>query len=180
MPRTLGALAVLAVVLALSSCEPPVKEYRIGDTGPAGGIVFYDKGHESNGWRYMEVAPGDQGVCQWGSSMTTGATGTAVGTGKSNTAAIVAAYGTTSYAGVVCSNYDLRGHSDWFLPSNDELTLLMQNLQSRGLGDFLENGIYWSSTEYSTYNAWSWWMDVGLDHSISKISLYRVRPIRQF
>ena len=31
--------------------------YKIGDWGPAGGIVFYDKGNESDGWRYLEAAP---------------------------------------------------------------------------------------------------------------------------
>ncbi|MCL2243563.1 MAG: penicillin-binding protein activator LpoB [Treponema sp.] len=31
--------------------------YKIGDTGLAGGIVFYDKGGYSDGWRYLEAAP---------------------------------------------------------------------------------------------------------------------------
>lgn len=34
-------------------------EYRIGDTGPAGGVVFFDKGYYSDGWRYLEAAPAD-------------------------------------------------------------------------------------------------------------------------
>lgn len=33
--------------------------YRIGDRGPAGGYVFYDKGNYDEGWRYMEVTPYD-------------------------------------------------------------------------------------------------------------------------
>jgi hypothetical protein len=32
-------------------------EYNIGEKGPAGGIVFYDKGKVSDGWRYLEAAP---------------------------------------------------------------------------------------------------------------------------
>lgn len=34
-------------------------EYRIGDRGPAGGFVFYDKGVYSDGWRYLEASPAD-------------------------------------------------------------------------------------------------------------------------
>ena len=35
--------------------------YRIGDTGPAGGLIFYDKGNNIGGWRYLEAAPVDVG-----------------------------------------------------------------------------------------------------------------------
>ena len=34
-------------------------DYKIGDEGPAGGIIFYDKGEYSDGWRYLEAAPAD-------------------------------------------------------------------------------------------------------------------------
>ena len=33
--------------------------YQIGDMGPAGGFVFYDKGTLSDGWRFLESAPAD-------------------------------------------------------------------------------------------------------------------------
>jgi len=36
---------------------PAPRIYQIGDTGPAGGIVFYDRGFISDGWRYLEATP---------------------------------------------------------------------------------------------------------------------------
>ena len=35
-----------------------VFSYIVGGPGPAGGIVFYDKGEYSDGWRFIEAAPG--------------------------------------------------------------------------------------------------------------------------
>ena len=32
---------------------------KVGDTGPAGGIIFYDNGDYSKGWRFLEAAPSD-------------------------------------------------------------------------------------------------------------------------
>jgi hypothetical protein len=30
---------------------------KVPDIGPSGGFVFYDKGNNSNGWRFLEAAP---------------------------------------------------------------------------------------------------------------------------
>jgi hypothetical protein len=131
--------------------------YAIGDTGPAGGLVFYDKGSYSDGWRYMEAAPSDQsaGICwkvgdYW--DYLSGADHAEVGSGKTNTAIIVAAHGVDNYAAYLCSSLSLGGFQDWFLPSMDELNLMYSNLYLHGLGAF--NGIYsgywcgyWSSTD---------------------------------
>ena len=66
MKKTLSVcfLVVVLIIAALTACkqEPkpaPEKEYKIGDTGPAGGIIFYDKGSKTDGWRYLEAAPAD-------------------------------------------------------------------------------------------------------------------------
>ncbi len=40
--------------------------HQIGDTGPAGGIVFYDKGDDTDGWRYLE---GTQSLMRNGEQM---------------------------------------------------------------------------------------------------------------
>jgi len=40
-----------------SSIPANTKTFSVGDVGPAGGYVIYDKGSYSDGWRYLEVSP---------------------------------------------------------------------------------------------------------------------------
>jgi hypothetical protein len=95
--------------------------YKVGDFGPAGGIVFYDKGTFSNGWRYLEAAPVETEVtAQWGAyGKDVAGTGTAVGSGKRNTQLIVdqlRALGENGMAAQLCASLDFDGYKDWFLP----------------------------------------------------------------
>ena len=108
----------------------------VGSEGLAGGIVFYDKGSYSDGWRYLEAAPSDQSTgIQWSNGEYIDIkTNTAVGTGKANTDAIIAAQGDGNYAAALCKNLTINGFSDWFLPSKDELDLMYTNLKKAGLG----------------------------------------------
>jgi len=134
-----------------------VSSYDIGDTGPAGGWIFYDKGSYSDGWRYLEAAPSDQTTdqkIQWynGSNIETEATGTEVGTGKTNTTLIVNAQGDGSYAAKLCDDLSITNngvvYDDWFLPSIDELYLMYQNLYVPGISGFVVvDDYYWSSSE---------------------------------
>ena len=124
------------------------KTYKIGDTGPAGGIVFFDKGSVSDGWRYLEAAPaGTEFTAEWGEGgMNVAGTGTGIGSGSRNTRLIVAAFKTSESAGRLCANLNVNGHKDWFLPSIDELDLMYKNLKQKGLGGF-KDGFYWSSSQ---------------------------------
>ena len=129
---------------------------NVGDVGPAGGIIFYDKGKVSDGWRYLEAAPTDQSTgIRWynGSYITTGATATGIGSGSANTATIISKQGAGSYAASVCANLVLGGYDDWFLPSRDELNLMYTNLKVAGRGSFA-SAWYWSSSEYNGNFAW--------------------------
>jgi len=85
-------LAVISFTANITNAEEKV--YQSGDKGPAGGWVFYDKGNSDGGWRYLEAAPVDQTNeegAAWGcdDKSIPGAKGIAIGSGKSNTKAII-------------------------------------------------------------------------------------------
>ena len=72
----------------------------IGDTGPGGGIVFYDAGSVQPWGRYLEAAPEGWSGAPWDpvalwcsitDTLIPGAMGTAIGTGAANTANMIAA-----------------------------------------------------------------------------------------
>ena len=153
--------------------------YKIGDKGPGGGWIFYDKGGYSDGWRYLEAAPNDQGVTPWGcyGASFQGARGTAVGTGKQNTLAIVNGCAASDTAAKLCANYQGGGKTDWFLPSKDELFLMQYNLKRKGIGGFTDD-FYWSSSEYDMYLAWISYFYYGDPYGGIKALIGRVRAAR--
>jgi hypothetical protein len=132
-----------------------------------GGAVFYilksgDPGYDANVQHGLILAPIGMGKMNWNSdNRATGATGTALGTGASNTNAIIASQGgalTNSAAGKARA-YNGGGYTDWYLGSLDEI---------RKLNDFWSNiyiiipdgynyqehpYAYWTSTESSTNTA---------------------------
>ena len=174
-------LLTLSIVIGLTGCTPSLT-YTIGDTGPAGGLIFYDKGISSDGWRYLEAAPSDQSTgATWGcAGILTGADGTAVGTGEQNTLDIETGCTTAGTATDICANLSLGGYSDWFLPSKDELNLMYTNLKVAGIGGFAGN-YYWSSSESNAPNAWSQDFNNGNQYNYyNKNNTYRVRAVRAF
>jgi hypothetical protein len=157
--------------------------YRIGDTGPAGGIIFYDKGNASGGWRFLEAAPSDQSKeIQWYNAKNIDIkTGTAIGTGIANTASIIAAQGVGSYAATLCDRLVLGDYDDWFLPSKDELNLMYTNLNMAGLGGSWGVWFWSSSQDYVNFNyAWKQYFSDGEQYSYYKNYKYAVRACRAF
>jgi len=157
--------------------------YDIGDIGPAGGIVFYDKGSYSSGWRYLEAAPSDHSTwVLWnnGSNVTTGATATGIGSGAANTATIVSVQGAGTYAASVCADLSIGGYEDWFLPSMDELNLMYAQ---KGIIGGLSSSIspYYSSSETASWTAWVQYFSSGnQDAGYYKDYGGLVRAIRAF
>ena len=176
---------VSSVVLPVhAQTTPPVAPpqiFAIGDTGPGGGIVFQISNGGLNG---LEAARADQSTgAQWGCSGVdvTGATGTAIGTGASNTAAILAAScpGSSPDAANAAANFNGGGFNDWFLPSEDELNAMFIELHLNGLGGF-GGGIYWSSSQSSAILARFQLFTGGTRGDNGKTVTLRVRAARAF
>ena len=164
--------------------------YAIGDTGPAGGIVFY----VSNGGLHgLEAAPTDANLSgdvalEWGcrGESVAEASGTAIGTGLQNTlivlahtCSIIPAFGGTVHqAALAAGSYSLNGFSDWFLPSKDELNALYQN--KAVVGGFVEVSNYWSSSQGNNDYAWRQFFYNGGQYYDDKDVARRVRAVRAF
>lgn len=155
--------------------------YEVGDTGPAGGIVFAIT--DRYGKHGFEAAPVDQSVgAAWGCSgvfpLVPGATGEAFDDGVLNTKAILIDCNEAGIAAELASNYVLGAYSDWFLPSKDELNEMYVQLHQNGLGGFGDE-VYWSSSVVDTA-AWSHYFNSGDQVELLPHLPLRVRAIRAF
>ena len=108
-------------------------------------------------------------------------TGTAIGTGKTNTNTVMAAddgaYITSDSNGYPTIWYQLQqtrsvtGCNDWFVPSRYE----MDKVRESGLLSFSDKYI-WSSSEYSSNYAWNWdYSSWGYYYKNSNYSVFFVR-----
>jgi hypothetical protein len=183
-----GASGVAAPIVTGANCIGTKCTYKIGDTGPGGGIIFFvDYNDIYPTFNYLEAAPTscESALKTWSSANTdvTAARGwaaRAVGAGQANTAAIKAVFragnsgNNAAYFATSCS---AGGKSDWFLGSLGEMKLMYDNLL--GVGGFVE-GIYWSSTENATVDAWLQVFNNGRQDLDDKTTPYCVRPVRAF
>jgi hypothetical protein len=165
--------------------------YKLRDTGPAGGLVFYDKGSYSDGWRYLEAALTSLppiGGTGWSNvyNVLVG-TGEAIDAGKTNTFNIIAQPNHTGSAAKLCS-IQTTGGNDWFLPSKDQLNKMYINLKSgtdengdhyTAVGSFTA-GPYWSSSEFNLANVDIQNFNTGQQLTGGKSSGLLVRCVRSF
>jgi hypothetical protein len=163
--------------------------YAIGDTGPAGGIVFYVTGDGLHG---LEAAPSDSAPAEWDcfGTLLSGMNETGVGSGAHNTSQRDLC-SDASTAAKVAAAYEFNGYIDWFLPSKDELNLMWTNLadperdgrdvgfDGDSLGGFASN-YYWSSSQSNSNYAWTQSFDDGNQYASIKLNSLRVRAVRAF
>jgi hypothetical protein len=186
------------------SGESKTKTYKIGDIGPAGGIIFYDRetasdskadgktdslaaGGKAADWRYLEAAPAEtEFAAPWGAyGVNINGTGPTVGSGKGNTQLIVErlrTLGESKCAAQLCAKLSYNGFTDWFLPSKDELDLMYKNLKKNNLGKFSVKISYWSSSQANNDSAWYQSFDNGKQYNYGnyKYDSFSVRAVRSF
>ena len=178
----------------------PPPPLQIGDYYQ-GGIIFYLDG--AGGGLIVAVAdisPARWGCVGYGNAGTSGD----VGTGATNTTAIINHCPINGIAAQLCDAYSVTvngvTYSDWFLPSSGELNLMYQNkatittsaLENGGSSftiseTWTEDGItdeygpYWSSSEYLTYGAYTVDLfDNGNRLLTNKGATKNVRAVRAF
>ena len=161
---------------------------KIGSAGPGGGIIIYHvcagftvTGKGSFTAYYLEAAPNNQGTSlAWALSSfidtNIAGTGTAIGTGKANTAAILAV-DANAPAALACNNYNGGGKSDWFLPSRLELNEMYRARTHLGVS----SGWFWSSSQFSD-DIFAWVQDFvnGVLYGFNKGLDSDVRAVRAF
>jgi hypothetical protein len=160
-----------------------------------GGVVFYlfvegDAGYIAGQSHGLIAAVEDQSSIRWsnGSTEVTGATGQAVGTGSTNTDAIISVQGATetSYAAGLARAYTGGGYTDWFLPSKDELNKMylkkgdINTTAAENSGSDLSTAWYWSSTEVTKDFAWIQYFNSDEQSPSNKPVIDNVRAVRAF
>lgn len=135
-----------------------------GYFGPAGGIVAYDKGVFTDGWRYLEISIKDvgrnyatSGFYRFGAIWSDtknylAGTSEKMGDGLANTNFIISKIPGES-AAKFCKLHSANGYNDWFLPSKEEALVILKSLQNGGMS--LDSGLTtWSSSEANENEAY--------------------------
>jgi hypothetical protein len=125
-----------------------------------GGIIAYLGGGIPNGGTGFVVSTDFVDVIDpsglgyfWGvfDDLVAGATGSAIGTGATNTQYILDYYtgSAETYAAQAAAAYSSAGFDDWFLPSQDEYQQVCYQFQAGNLnkGDWVSNRYTWTSTQ---------------------------------
>jgi len=105
-----------------------------------------------------------------------GGTAEGMNTGKQNTMRILKKYPAELYpnsAAAVARAYQRDGYKDWFLPSKEEMMKLYRNKSA--VGGFSDYVYYWSSTDFSAYNAWIQYFINGIQYYFNKNYILCVR-----
>ena len=113
------------------SPAPTPTTYTVGQAA-IGGIIAYiyqpgDPGYDANVQKGLVAATSDQGFASWGCSSTNISTSLNLGSGATNTAAILAGCTDRPIAASIAAAHNGGGYTDWYLPSLYEMDKLWIN-----------------------------------------------------
>jgi hypothetical protein len=166
-----GPAGVSAPVATGANCIGTKCTYKIGDTGPGGGIIFFVDYHDVYpDFKYLEASnfdecfDGEEFDVLWTSDPdsqsdvhfpTAGDSAWRVGSGTENTAAMLETItvddnplyyiGDTSGAAAFADNFICGGKTDWFLGSLGEMKLLLEASLEVNIENTTEM-TFWTST----------------------------------
>lgn len=190
--QKLAAEKIQAYRSTLLPC-PADGKCKVGNIGPGGGIVFYVAPSPQSWGQYLEAAPSNWSgsifdpYTQWCAlgdtllaSHINNAEGvknnsSAIGSGKVNSELMFSSC-MKGIANLV-KEYKGGGKSDWYIPSTNEMTELLN--KSAIVGD-LSVTSYWSSTLAPVYGGWDQLVPIGTNYTSDETNASSVRPIRAF
>lgn len=192
----MGTQQMLSVPYALFAKNTPNSfTHYVGEIW-GGGVVYHVYKGTDGIEHGLIVAPFDQcdntvEFCEWGNILDVeiGLSAQSTMDGLTNSNAIVAQTGHIYSAAKICLDLELNGYNDWYLPSQEELRLLIINKYTiyksfsiiTGAVKFSDR--YWSSTETNHMSAVSMYMyeTIGYEFDYSnKYGSGSIRAIRSF
>lgn len=164
------------------------KEFKTaGYSGPAGGLVAYDKGVVTDGWRYLEIYPTTINYdTSWAVGSAWGADSNFIsglsqqfGSGLNNTQLIANNTSQANCAAKLCFNYTRNGFSDWFLGSVDEMVKVSNSLKK---GNIITLESAWTSSQVDADGAYRTWLNNGTYQNYTgyKGDYEEVYPLRRY
>jgi hypothetical protein len=186
------------VVIAKDGYDP-CKGKNVGDTCD-GGVLYAGTGFAGLGsYKYM-TTPGNctdsaMPTCDgsadtlsklWANGSGTTAnvldTGATSNTDGSANTTILATNYTDTDAAKYCENmtYPAGGYIDWYLPSKDELYLVLYGMSVAGKGNFAAAASYCSSTDSQNFGVFYTRFPTGEQSNFMKVKNYYVRCVRKY
>lgn len=170
-------------------------QYKVGDEGEGGGIVFYvsQEGFVVYGGmggekicHYLEMSKSTLGVSNWAPSKDYINTLKEIGYGKSNTYKILNYYKNSGLSEENCAAYRCSIYStektvagEWFLPSKDELNEMYNTMSRTVVSDATDNW-FWSSSANGNNYAWAQRFSDGYQDDYIEYGTNSVRAVRAF